>query len=333
MPSVGRNDPCPCGSGRKYKNCCMRRDQLRRSQELQLGYDDAYVLSQLYRYAQSARFVEDLANAFQVYWGGAFSLDGMSELAPDDVRRFMEWFAHDYRTQADGRPVIELFLEREATQFPDDAKALLQAWTTSLTGMYRIVSRAGESLALYDPLREQELTVRAPALARNAQVGDVLVGRLYEHRGERHFSFAVMVLPGVLEEDMVTFVRNALRLYQEEHPRAELDAFLWQRGYIFQAFLLSSRGVPYRSLVGPGTRFHDPAAARDKLFAHDEREARRRMQEQQQQQGQRPEPRRAPVHRTASGIVLPGVEREEEEEPEGGRPVERPTILIPGRDA
>lgn len=24
---VGRNDPCPCGSGKKYKNCCMRKDQ------------------------------------------------------------------------------------------------------------------------------------------------------------------------------------------------------------------------------------------------------------------------------------------------------------------
>ncbi|MBN1492419.1 MAG: SEC-C domain-containing protein [Phycisphaerae bacterium] len=23
---VGRNDPCPCGSGRKYKKCCMGRD-------------------------------------------------------------------------------------------------------------------------------------------------------------------------------------------------------------------------------------------------------------------------------------------------------------------
>ena len=23
---VGRNDPCPCGSGKKYKNCCMRND-------------------------------------------------------------------------------------------------------------------------------------------------------------------------------------------------------------------------------------------------------------------------------------------------------------------
>ena len=24
--SVGRNDPCPCGNGKKYKNCCMRLD-------------------------------------------------------------------------------------------------------------------------------------------------------------------------------------------------------------------------------------------------------------------------------------------------------------------
>ena len=21
-PKVGRNDPCPCGSGKKYKRCC-----------------------------------------------------------------------------------------------------------------------------------------------------------------------------------------------------------------------------------------------------------------------------------------------------------------------
>jgi preprotein translocase subunit SecA len=25
-PKVGRNDPCPCGSGKKYKNCCMSKD-------------------------------------------------------------------------------------------------------------------------------------------------------------------------------------------------------------------------------------------------------------------------------------------------------------------
>ena len=26
QPKVGRNDPCPCGSGKKYKNCCMNKD-------------------------------------------------------------------------------------------------------------------------------------------------------------------------------------------------------------------------------------------------------------------------------------------------------------------
>jgi uncharacterized protein YecA (UPF0149 family) len=24
FPRTGRNDPCPCGSGRKFKKCCMR---------------------------------------------------------------------------------------------------------------------------------------------------------------------------------------------------------------------------------------------------------------------------------------------------------------------
>jgi preprotein translocase subunit SecA len=24
-PKVGRNDPCPCGSGKKFKQCCMRK--------------------------------------------------------------------------------------------------------------------------------------------------------------------------------------------------------------------------------------------------------------------------------------------------------------------
>ncbi|MDA0814028.1 MAG: SEC-C metal-binding domain-containing protein [Verrucomicrobia bacterium] len=31
MTSVGRNDPCPCGSGRKYKKCCLEADAQRKS--------------------------------------------------------------------------------------------------------------------------------------------------------------------------------------------------------------------------------------------------------------------------------------------------------------
>ena len=25
---IGRNDPCPCGSGKKYKNCCLRKETM-----------------------------------------------------------------------------------------------------------------------------------------------------------------------------------------------------------------------------------------------------------------------------------------------------------------
>ena len=27
-PKVGRNDDCPCGSGKKYKNCCMNKEMM-----------------------------------------------------------------------------------------------------------------------------------------------------------------------------------------------------------------------------------------------------------------------------------------------------------------
>ena len=27
MTQIGRNDPCPCGSGKKYKKCCLNRDR------------------------------------------------------------------------------------------------------------------------------------------------------------------------------------------------------------------------------------------------------------------------------------------------------------------
>lgn len=25
MKKIGRNDPCPCGSGKKYKKCCLNK--------------------------------------------------------------------------------------------------------------------------------------------------------------------------------------------------------------------------------------------------------------------------------------------------------------------
>ncbi|HEX4448055.1 MAG TPA: SEC-C metal-binding domain-containing protein [Polyangiaceae bacterium] len=33
MATIGRNDPCPCKSGKKYKKCCLPADQARASEQ------------------------------------------------------------------------------------------------------------------------------------------------------------------------------------------------------------------------------------------------------------------------------------------------------------
>lgn len=34
MTKIGRNDPCPCGSGKKYKHCCLGKTDHRNEGEL-----------------------------------------------------------------------------------------------------------------------------------------------------------------------------------------------------------------------------------------------------------------------------------------------------------
>jgi len=35
MNKINRNDPCPCGSGKKYKKCCEIKDQERRKKKFE----------------------------------------------------------------------------------------------------------------------------------------------------------------------------------------------------------------------------------------------------------------------------------------------------------
>jgi hypothetical protein len=38
---IGRNDPCPCGSGKKYKKCCMKKnEEMQRAQRVQKPFED-----------------------------------------------------------------------------------------------------------------------------------------------------------------------------------------------------------------------------------------------------------------------------------------------------
>lgn len=41
MAQVGRNQPCPCGSGKKYKRCCLARDDARAAETRRAPATDA----------------------------------------------------------------------------------------------------------------------------------------------------------------------------------------------------------------------------------------------------------------------------------------------------
>ena len=75
-PKVGRNDPCPCDSGRKYKKCCLGKDQERLR-------DSSHVAGKT-RHELAARIEEDLTpeTVRELRVPGLLGLD-LSRVAPD----------------------------------------------------------------------------------------------------------------------------------------------------------------------------------------------------------------------------------------------------------
>jgi len=50
LKKIGRNDPCPCGSGRKYKFCCLmnpQKDRMNSDLELEDDHDDSFEAHEL----------------------------------------------------------------------------------------------------------------------------------------------------------------------------------------------------------------------------------------------------------------------------------------------
>lgn len=322
--AVSRNDPCPCGSGRKYKNCCMRQDQVKASRDLHVSDAEGYLLNALYTYAQGDRFRLESAESFALYWGGRYDLSELHNLDPEDMRRTMEWFVHDYPTRTNERTVLDLFIAEKAAPYPDALKANLQAWSRSITGLFRLVAIGAQGLLeLHDCLRQAPLQVQSDLLARAARAGDLLIGRLFELEGVKRLSSNTVILPAAYEPGLLEYTHNAYAIYRDTHPQATWDEFLRANGHIFQAYMLSPKGEALRSLIGPGTPYHDPAVLRDRMREHSAQ--RQRAQQQERLEAER---QQAALHRTSTGIIVPGAVKA----PAEAKPEPKPRILIAGRD-
>ena len=305
----------------------MRRDQVSTSRDLNLSSVEGFLLTELYEYAQSSRFANDLTEAYRFYWGGSFDVAARSRIEPQDIRRMFEWFIHDYHTSTDRAYIIDLFQAIGEDRFTEEVQDLAESWARSTIGLFRVLDmREDYGLELHDCLRGEEILVRDRTAARNGRSGDLLLGRLYELDGNNYLSPMTLILPGEYETVLVAYVSNAFELYRDVHPESTWDEFLRENGHILNAALLSPGAGSFRHLVGPGTRFHDPATARDLLRDTTAELAREADREQAAS-----ERRQVPLHRTTSGIILPGAPPSEPAA-EGEKAPSRSKILIPGRD-
>jgi len=325
MAKVGRNDPCPCGSGRKYKNCCMRRDRLSESQRLGSGRSEKVLLSSLYEFALTSHFGSELDASFEVYWGGAFDPGGLDEIEHESALRWLDWFVHDCRVGEEKRHPIDIYIESASQELPEEYQDILRAMTKSTLGLYRVEAAAGQHLALRDLLRDQDTDADDAVLARTARRADLLIGRLYYMAQGQHFNPSTLLLPPDYEPGLVSYVRNAHQNHCATHGATDWDEFLRDYGYLFAAYLFSSRAEALRPLIGPGTPYHDPALARDRLreYTNRQRAARYTMQPD----SDLPWPDET---RTEAGIIVPG--DPEQVAPSSAQQDRPSTVLIPGRD-
>ena len=152
--NAGRNDPCPCGSGHKYKNCCLAKEDADRArtgryevskEERQAAMQAAF--DALTDFGFRAKLNAGAGRAFRT-----FAVDAPPPGAdPDDVQFKFWWYWHFDAPAAGGRSLVEQFLASDARSLPAAQRSLLQRLAPARLRLYEVQEvRPDEGLALLD---------------------------------------------------------------------------------------------------------------------------------------------------------------------------------------
>jgi hypothetical protein len=252
VTKIGRNDPCPCGSGKKYKHCCLKKETAGKSQAMSRDRAWDSMMDKLYDFSRLPRFQRDLQSAFDLYWNKRYTIDQVDDLAPPQVMNFLDWYAHDYHTAADGRRITELLLDEEGVTLTEQERELLQADSEALFSAFEVSGvEEGKTIGLLDVFQELEFQVKYVSSLQGIGEGQLLLARLAASQDTRRFSWISALVPPELEEDLRAYVQEMFAFYQEEHYQASWAQFLRERSYLFNHFLLKVRGelAPPRVLL------------------------------------------------------------------------------------
>ena len=99
MPSVAkvkRNDPCPCGSGKKYKQCCQPKERAAQAERVAWERAVQNMRVALIGFAKETSLAQDLAFGLGLFWQDRYTLETVQRMNVDESLRFFDWFAHDY---------------------------------------------------------------------------------------------------------------------------------------------------------------------------------------------------------------------------------------------
>ncbi len=179
MAQIGRNDPCPCGSGKKYKKCCREadeqgaRERMRAANALTLERDAELRALVVRRVEVDARRRHDelLARGALLEWEED-DLDPLSNSVLDFIkeRRFDEALAACERLRREYPDVADGF-ERSALVHDALGNHALAAdfWTKAVDFIEDPVRRDGYDEELIDDYRQRRDAARARAAPAEAE--------------------------------------------------------------------------------------------------------------------------------------------------------------------
>ena len=215
---IGRNEPCPCGSGKKYKKCCM------------LGQTAAVAFSTMDRdqaYAKMEDFVMEYLvdeddDAYEEFWA-PFSdddrdnLDSSWQLFSDDI--YDMWFYFD-RPLEDGRSVADLLLELDTSLTPEERHYLQITKSVSIR-LYDILDLVpGSSITLRDFLDGSVVTVSeqkgSKSMTRHMCIGARVIPR--GPSGKPEIERGCFNIPELIKSYAKETVRDKIKELQAERP-------------------------------------------------------------------------------------------------------------------
>jgi SEC-C motif len=183
---VGRNEPCPCGSGKKYKRCCLEQESTFYGFWARQHSTSEQLTRDIMKFAES-RFGDQIQVAWQDF--NMTDLPVPFDAYPNEGQIFMPYFLFQWDPQ---RPrsgkgasrrggIVTRWYELESGRnLSDLQRLLLEQATVQPFSFFEILwSKVGEGLGLRDILLGTESEVVERSASRTLQNGDIAYGQIW----------------------------------------------------------------------------------------------------------------------------------------------------------